>query len=410
MFLLDLVTRRMEIAAAVWAWVGPKANRARWLALIASLLVGGCEREVSSTSARPEAVVVSASELRTISVDSSINELHDLALAPSGIWAVIRDSHPVVHYEWASGRRTEPVVLGDGPTDLGGTTSVSVTPEGQALLWDTGHGRVVTVDSTGIVETLRSGEWLQSPMRARRFYFLGGVPNQAALLGRDVIVGKPASPFRSERDFKNEVITKADSAGPTVLAGRDRVAAGIDSLTNSREDLSPFPLWTPCGNSEIADYNPVSQTVSFINSSGDTVRSMDASTARRTLTQDDKRLYGVIQIRKTAAGRIPEDEIWNYMRRVGADSAISTWSSVAPSYVEMLCTPGGVVWLNRFELTDTEAGRSATWDVFGEDEKWSATLPESFRLFDVNDTLLVGASADSLGIVTIQAMDRRVRR
>lgn len=383
-------------------------NRGRWLDFIVGLLVGACEREVSTTSARPEPVVVSASELRTIGVDSSINELMDLAIAPSGVWTAIRDSHPVVHYDWASGRRTDPVVRGDGPTDIGGTTSVLVTPRGRALIWDDHHGTIVTVDSTGIVEVLRSGGWLRSPIRGRRFYYLGGVPNQAGLLGSDVVVGRlDSAVFQNDRDFKREVIATVDSAGPTVLVGRNGVAAGIDSLTNSSQDLSPFPLWTTCGTSRLIDYNPVNQRLHFVDTSGDTVGSIDVAAPRRTLSDDDKRLYGVIQIRKTAGGRIPEEEILAYMRGAGADSAIKTWSSVAPTYVELLCTPGGVVWLNRFELTDSRVGRSPTWDVFGKGERRSVTFPEGFRLFDVNDTLLVGASTDSLGIVTIQGLDSR---
>lgn len=387
---------------------GGAVSRRAALTLLVCFLASACQREVNTARKRPETLVVGSSELRTISVDSSVNELQDLAIASSGIWAVIRDSHPVVHYAWASGRRTDPVVRGDGPSDVGGTTSVSVTPEGRALIWDDHHGTIVTVDSTGIVEVLRSSDWLRSPIRGRRFYYLGGVPNQAALLGSEVVVGKLDSfPFRNDRDFKREVIVKADSADPEVVVARHGVAAGIDSLTNSSQDLSPFPLWTPCGTSQLADYDPVSQRVNFIDGSGDTVSNLEVTGPRRALTDDDKRLYGVIQIRKGASGRIPEEEIQAYMRRAGADSAIKTWSSAAPSYVELLCTPGGVAWLNRFELTDTRVGRSPTWDVLGENQRWSVTFPEGFRLFDVNDTLLVGASTDSLGIVTIQALNTR---
>ena len=136
------------------------------------------------------------------------------------------------------------------------------------------------------------------------------------------------------------------------------------------------------------------------------MRAIDVGRDFPELSIEDRRLYGVNMIRRATRGRVPDGVIWQNMHTGAADSAIKNLSSKGPAFVDLLCSPGGDIWLNRFALTDSTVGRSATWDLFEKSgQHLVVKFPDAFRLFDVADTLGAGASADSLGILTLKTTD-----
>jgi hypothetical protein len=361
---------------------------------------GACTTESEGGSDAGSVSVLPLKWSVLIPADTNLGRIKAVAIGRDHLWAVASGDPLLVRYRFDGTAASYPLRVGDGPAQARFAASLDVDDYDNAYIWDGILGRIMRIAPSDQVDIVASGPHWRQINQVPTWEFLGGTINQLAVLSDRILLGMIATTTNGSGDLSRTVVASLAKAGQDSILSFGRLNRWIDSTGGGRR-FAPFPLWTRCGRSHLAVYDPSSTAVKVLDSSGLETRRIEVSSGFQVRSDSLARALFFHRLLASTQGAIPLAQI---MQRVfGAPSgALKEAASVLPKYVNLLCTPSGVVFLQRLEVSMTKGPGQGRWEMREPNRLPTLIeLPGDLTLVAADDERLIAIQADSFDVATI---------
>jgi hypothetical protein len=363
-------------------------------ALVAPILAGCTDsREGALSDAHHDVAVEALAPLEEVSA------IRDLALTPSGSVWILNSAAPHILLQDRGG---DLVVAfgrtGDGPEDLGFPAAIVAASDSSVTLHDRGRNALRTFNRAGVETASTQVEGVRTLVPSDLDQVLSGSPFGASMDGALLVSDFPEARRPGTAHLWNRQVVRVqlEPGSVEVIADlreeRDRFSADLAGASV----LVPAPLWAGCPDGTVALYIPFQNEVRWAGGQGvvstpETLRPLEPDEVEAAVRG---RLARGPQAAPMSASEV-EAAIPMALEQLGPEI-----SATAPAYVEMLCGPGSVAWLQRFSVAEDWLGRGEAIDLVSPDGSVQEGLriPSGFRLVRFEGNTLLGVLRDSMDV------------
>lgn len=172
--------------------------------------------------------------------------------------------------------------------------------------------------------------------------------------------------------------------------------------------LMPYPLWSSCRDGTLGLYDPLTGVLRRFEADGEETAPLTLPEPRRVAMTPD--LVFEMFYRQFAedrpGGQWPGME---EMRRLTEDQNrefVRNSSEYFPEYSELRCDDQGEFWLRRFDPRTGRLGLGSDWlRVSSDGSRTLVSLPDSFRVFRIEQGRMWGTLRDELGAESVAVFD-----
>lgn len=374
-----------------------RSNTLLWAvasALVAPLVTGCAESREGALSRTQEEVVV-----ETLAPLEEVSAIRDLALTPSGSVWILNSAAPRILLQDRGG--TLVVAFGrtgDGPEDLGFPAAIVKAGDDSVTVHDRGRNMLRTFDRSGVETASTPVEGVRTLVPSDLDQVLAGSPFVASLNGALLVSDFPEARRPGTAHLWNRQVVRVQPE----LGGVEVIADLREERDRYSEDLAgasilvPAPLWAGCPDGTAALYIPFRNEVRWLG--GQAV----VATPGRLRALESREVEAAVRGRLTRgpqASPMSASEVEAAVP-MALDQLGPEMSSTAPAYVEMVCGPGSVAWLQRFSVAEDWLGRGELIDLVSPDGSVleGVRIPTGFRLLRFEGDTLLGVLRDTLDV------------
>jgi hypothetical protein len=332
--------------------------RAPGLALLVAC-AAGC-----GSGGREEAALrtVALDSVEVIAGDVRLGEITDVAVAGHDtIWVLSKKAPVLTLLTGGAGSPKQFGRAGRGPGEIRNPWSLlRSSSRGAVGVWDVAAQEVLHYtpqgDLAGRVPVRLSGGVVRGDIRKVSY----GHARRMRAVGDGFVLEDAPRGISRTRDYALMTLTLHDASGRPTDTIVDFSRGGSSPLPTASA-LVPIPLWTTCGDREVAVFDPGTATIRRYSSRGAVVDSQAVSVPRREVSSDDVFRYVLHVIRSESGPRNrPARELEDDASHV-AWAARHEFGTVAPPAVDLLCSPGHAYLLQQFSTETDPLGFGREW-------------------------------------------------
>ncbi len=361
-----------------------------------SVACGGEEEEVGIT------LVIDSTEIVRFRADASLQQIRDVATAPSGdIWVLQGSNAPHVFKFSEDGKLLDSFGMSGGgrgmlsnplwllPTDDAGT------PMG---VWDTGNRRVINYRNDGRVRETQAVERSRGMVLRDIEDHSYGRPLSMERFGGGYLLMDHPTGLATTGGYLRSQLLRLDGAGAVVdtFIDFDREWTEAAAAVGRADLFVPIPLWATCPGGELVLFDPFNGTLEWFGPDGSVLGSDSVSLPSREVTEEDQRTYlwreFELRAREQLAGDDPDSALIERSIERFLIYSRTRFHATTPPAVDLLCGPKRQVWFETFSTEDHPLGYGRTWIVHGlqQAEDVRVQFPVGFRPMEISGDRALG--------------------
>ena len=327
------------------------------LALVASL-AAGCRSEERAAVRFP---VAETDSVEVVAGDVPFGEIVDLAVTGKDtIWVLSKKAPALTLLVGPEGSPTRFGRTGRGPGEIRNPWSLLRSSSGAVAVWDVAAEEVLHYTPGGELVSRVPVQLSSGTVRGDiRTISYGHSRKMRAVDDRLVLEDEPRGVTHT-RDYALMTLTLHDASGQPTDTLVDFSHGGSSPLPTASA-LVPIPLWTTCGDREVAVFDPGAASIRRYSSRGAVVDSRTVDIPRREVSSDDVFRHVLHRIRaESGTAKRSEKELEESASHF-AWAARHEFGTHAPPAVDFLCSPGGDYLLQQFATETHPLGFGRDW-------------------------------------------------
>lgn len=335
---------------------------------------------------------IAPDSLASIYVDAAVVGHRIAYLAATAPFVSVLDSNGTVVRQFGE--------IGEGPGQFEAPSALT-TIDSMLAVWEPNRRRLTLFDTGGQYRrTIPFAGTIAGTSRNARTNFFSH-PSLLRAIGSTWVVGVYPNRVAQPVDQLALSLVRFAAGGQHAdTVWQSAMTASTTGQPTHPVELLPVPLWATCPNGEIMTFDPATQELRKLSPDGAPGGRFSAPPSRVPLSAAGiERNVGFQVQRLLLAARQPLPKDFDQIVRAAAaeNSANGMYPEGFQGFAALLCSDGGVVWLETFSLEDSPLGNGRSWLVLGPHRPTQTVIfPVGFRPLVLSTERAYGVILDSL--------------